>query len=253
MLAIAAFGGGPLLGAIAGLAPSRDDLALRHFYGRAFADIGRALGGALWNIAELLDQACLLVDAIARATYRSTVEPAASAAMDHRGRGASRRSARTSRSIARRHLRTTALALLLLAAALLAGTPQPASDAIALCSVWAAAPLWTWWTSRPQPDRHYDDVADADRGYLLDVARDSWRLFERYVGEDTHHLPPDNVQMTPHVMVANRTSPTNIGLYLLDGRVRAPFRMDRHRADAGALRANAGRRSRSCRATAATS
>ena len=34
-LAAVAFGGGPVLGALAGLAPSRDDLALRHFYRQA--------------------------------------------------------------------------------------------------------------------------------------------------------------------------------------------------------------------------
>ena len=40
-------------------------------------------------------------------------------------------------------------------------------------------------------------------------------LFERHVGPDSHDLPPDNVQTVPHLMVAQRTSPTNIGLYLL--------------------------------------
>ena len=84
-----------------------------------------------------------------------------------------------------------------------------------LCSVWAASPLWTWWVSRARRDRHYDVIAETDRDYLLGVARDSWRLFEQYVNVETHHLPPDNVQIVPHTMVANRTSPTNIGLYLL--------------------------------------
>ncbi len=250
ILAFAAFGGGPLLGAIAGLAPSRDDLALRHFYGRAFADIGRALGGALWNIAELLDQACLLVDAIARATYRSILSrrhllqwTTAAAAQAAAGTDL--------RSIARRHLRTTALALLLLAAALLAGTPSPLLTVV-LCSIWAATPLWIWWTSRLQPDRHYDNVANADRGYLLEVARDSWRLFERYVGEETHHLPPDNVQMTPHVMMANRTSPTNIGLYLLAVACARRFEWITPRRCWSAANERS-RRWRNCLATAVTS
>ncbi|MEO7246772.1 MAG: glucoamylase family protein, partial [Rubrivivax sp.] len=47
-----------------------------------------------------------------------------------------------------------------------------------------------------------------------DVARETWRFYERHVGPADHHLPPDNVQMTPQPMVAHRTSPTNIGLYL---------------------------------------
>jgi cyclic beta-1,2-glucan synthetase len=55
----------------------------------------------------------------------------------------------------------------------------------------------------------------ADRDYLATVARDTWRLFERCVVAGEHDLPPDNLQTAPHDMVAHRTSPTNIGLYLL--------------------------------------
>jgi cyclic beta-1,2-glucan synthetase len=68
-----AFGGGPLLGAIAGLAPSRDDVASDIFTGKALANVGRAVSAALWSMVQLLQQSMLLVDAIARAIYRSTV------------------------------------------------------------------------------------------------------------------------------------------------------------------------------------
>ena len=47
------------------------------------------------------------------------------------------------------------------------------------------------------------------------MARDTWEFFARHVGPQSHHLPPDNVQTLPQLMVAERTSPTNIGLYLL--------------------------------------
>ena len=47
------------------------------------------------------------------------------------------------------------------------------------------------------------------------LAVDTWRFYERYVTAADHHLPPDNVQFAPREMVAHRTSPTNIGLYLL--------------------------------------
>ena len=51
--------------------------------------------------------------------------------------------------------------------------------------------------------------------HLEGIARDTWRLFERCVGAQRQPLPPDNLQTLPHEMVAHRTSPTNIGLYLL--------------------------------------
>ena len=70
-----------------------------------------------------------------------------------------------------------------------------------------------------------------DRGYLLEVARDSWRLFERYVGEDTHCLPPDNIHRRRHtswwrIAPLPPTSPFSSFFFL-----RAPFRMDRHRTE----------------------
>lgn len=51
--------------------------------------------------------------------------------------------------------------------------------------------------------------------HLREVASTMWQFYERYVGEEDHHLPPDNVQFEPVERVAHRTSPTNIGLYLL--------------------------------------
>ena len=52
-------------------------------------------------------------------------------------------------------------------------------------------------------------------GTLSQLARETWRFFETYVDETGNHLPPDNVQLDPPLGPAMRTSPTNIGLYLL--------------------------------------
>jgi cyclic beta-1,2-glucan synthetase len=55
-----------------------------------------------------------------------------------------------------------------------------------------------------------DDVAE-----LRLVARRTWRYFEDHVTALDRELPPDNFQEHPAPVVAHRTSPTNIGLYLL--------------------------------------
>src|SRR4029078_9006626 len=47
------------------------------------------------------------------------------------------------------------------------------------------------------------------------VARRTWRFFETFVGPEDHALPPDNFQEDPAPVIAHRTSPTNMGLYLL--------------------------------------
>jgi cyclic beta-1,2-glucan synthetase len=47
------------------------------------------------------------------------------------------------------------------------------------------------------------------------VGRRTWRFFTTFVGDADHALPPDNFQEDPSPVVAHRTSPTNMGLYLL--------------------------------------
>lgn len=47
------------------------------------------------------------------------------------------------------------------------------------------------------------------------LARDTWHFFEIWVPMEGYGLPPDNVQIDPPAGAACRTSPTNIGLYLM--------------------------------------
>ena len=50
---------------------------------------------------------------------------------------------------------------------------------------------------------------------LRSQAADMWRYFSDYVTETENNLPPDNVQFSPVYRIAHRTSPTNIGMYLM--------------------------------------
>ena len=47
------------------------------------------------------------------------------------------------------------------------------------------------------------------------MARRTWRYFSDFVGEATSWLPPDNYQVSPRNHLALRTSPTNIGLWMV--------------------------------------
>ncbi|RPJ87648.1 MAG: hypothetical protein EHM18_00070, partial [Acidobacteria bacterium] len=58
-------------------------------------------------------------------------------------------------------------------------------------------------------------LSASDRTYLRVVARQTWRYFDDLVGPATNWLPPDNSQEALRIEVAERTSPTNIGLGLL--------------------------------------
>lgn len=203
---------GPLLGALAGLVPTRRSIELRHFFDVGFEELLRGLAGAAWQFVRLFAQSRLLVDAAVRALWRMAV---------------SRRhllewtTADQAQAQARYQLapflRAGALSTVLcLALAVAAHFTRHPWLAPALFLVWACAPLVAWWGSRvPHADAPAHPLSDDHRDYLTTLARDTWRFFEHAVGPDDHHLPPDNLQLEPEPTLAHRTSPTNIGMYLL--------------------------------------
>jgi cyclic beta-1,2-glucan synthetase len=212
-LVLAAYATGPLISAVAGFSPSRDDIAKLHFYRQAGVDLLRAVCGALWHLVQLLQEALLSADAIVRALYRMAVSrrhllqwtPAAVAQAS---------AARDFVPLLRRHRQEPLAAGALLLGLWAVGTPYPLW-ALVLCTLWGLSPVWTWWVSRPRGRGHGPALTAVDGAYLEGIARDTWRYFERCVSAQDRHLPPDNLQTAPHDMLARRTSPTNIGLYLL--------------------------------------
>ncbi len=81
---------------------------------------------------------------------------------------------------------------------------------------WALTPWIEPLLSRPRPASRRDRrVSPEHRLNLRRVARRTWRFFDTFVVADDNWLPPDNYQREPRGAVAHRTSPTNIGLYLL--------------------------------------
>ncbi|HEY8908159.1 MAG TPA: glucoamylase family protein, partial [Rhodoferax sp.] len=212
-LVMSAFSAGPLMGALAGLSPSRDDIAKRHFYRESLSDLARALLCGLWLLAELLQQSLASLDAITRALYRTLVSRRH--LLQWTTAAAAQAQASTLfKDVARQHWREPVLALVLLGVLLILPTPSPIL-AVLLCILWGAAPVWTWWVSRVCPLFAEEPLPATEQAYLHGIARDTWRLFERCVSPEDHHLPPDNLQVLPHDILAHRTSPTNIGMYLL--------------------------------------
>ena len=80
---------------------------------------------------------------------------------------------------------------------------------------WGAAPLAVKWLSRGREVGYKAPISASDDLYLRGVARETWRYFDDFVGPQTNWLPPDNYQEALTVEVAQRTSPTNMGLWLL--------------------------------------
>ncbi len=177
-------------------------------------DILQNLRQAGLGVMLLLDQALLSTDGIVRTGYRLLVSrrnllewtTMSQAVRRHRS-GSLRSSRRLSSS--------GWLALLLLV-----GVSWVARAsllwALPVILLWVAAPAVVGWLGRieqePPPDAQ---LTAAGRRRLRLLARKTWRFFDAFVTAEDNWLPPDNYQEDPRGVVAHRTSPTNIGLYLL--------------------------------------
>jgi cyclic beta-1,2-glucan synthetase len=92
--------------------------------------------------------------------------------------------------------------------------PEALAAAGPILAAWFLSPAVAFWVSQPRPAVEAPLNA-AERRELRRLARKTWGFFETFVSADDHGLPPDNYQEDPKGAVAHRTSPTNIGLYLL--------------------------------------
>ncbi len=87
--------------------------------------------------------------------------------------------------------------------------------ALGFAGLWVASPVFAWWISAsPVPPARLLVTPEETRA-LRRIARRTWRFFETTVTAADHMLPPDNFQEDPQPVLARRTSPTNIGVYLL--------------------------------------
>ncbi len=80
---------------------------------------------------------------------------------------------------------------------------------------WLVAPLVARSVSNPARLPRRQALTHEDRHRLRIMARQTWSFFDSFVTPEQNMLPPDNFQEIPNAVIANRTSPTNIGLYLL--------------------------------------
>ena len=59
------------------------------------------------------------------------------------------------------------------------------------------------------------EIKDEDSEFLKRIGRETWEYYRTFTDFKNNYLPPDNFQEYPYNGVANRTSPTNIGFYLI--------------------------------------
>lgn len=87
--------------------------------------------------------------------------------------------------------------------------------AVLFALFWAGSPAFAWLISRSAETEDKLEVSSEGVTQLRVIARRTWAYFETFVAAEHNWLPPDNFQEVPEPVVAHRTSPTNIGVYLL--------------------------------------
>ena len=207
-LAIPAF-----LPALFAIVPRRRGIHMARHLRMLGADLRVAALQTFFSLAFLADQAWRMLDAMARTltrlavTRRHLLEWTTAA-----------QSARAPRLDLQGFYRQMAGGIALgLATAAIALLFSPASWPLVLPFVllWLAAPALALWASRSPAAAQRDTLSVSEAGELRLIARHTWRFFETFVTPADNMLPPDNFQESPRPAVAHRTSPTNIGLYLL--------------------------------------
>jgi cyclic beta-1,2-glucan synthetase len=204
-----------------GLIPRRRGISKRSHLRAVADDIFVALSQAFLAITMLAHQAWLMADAVVRTlgrlyvAKRSLLEwvPAAQAGygVDLRLRAFYR------------HLRWGVVLAVLAGLLVVVLAPGAWPVATPFILLWALSPVVAWRMSLPpKPVEAQILFPDETRSLRL-LARRTWRFFETFVSEEENSLPPDNFQEDPEPALAHRTSPTNLGLYLLSTTVAHDF------------------------------
>ena len=203
----------PLLPAMAGIFPHRAGVSLRNHFRTVGGDFALGLLQSAFLITFLAHQAWIMVDAVARTLFRLFIS------RSHLLEWVTAAQATDDFQFDRRRLALQIVASVtsagVAAVALYFSGQQSWIIAAPLIVLWALSPLVAHWASLPPPASGHLSVTPADALALRLVARRTWRFFEKFVTADDNMLPPDNFQEDPSPIVAHRTSPTNLGLYLL--------------------------------------
>jgi len=204
----------PLLPVLIDFLPRRRQVSMISHLRGMWTDFRLACWQMSLALVFLAHQAWVMTDAIARSLYRLTV---------------SRRHLLewTSTALSKDfydykttafYRRMMSVPLLAFSTALLTSTFGSAAQSLAsfpFVFLWLICPWIAQRISLRARVEKLRQLSAEDRRLFRLVARKTWRFFETFVTSEHHHLPPDNFQEIPRPVVAHRTSPTNIGLYLL--------------------------------------
>ena len=203
----------PLLPIVTGMLPTRRGFSRRSHLRNLMRDTVLALTQLLFTISFLARVAYLALDAIARTLFRVFLSRRhllewvtfAQSSYTKRGGGISVLVFQLTGSLAFAGFA---------AGAILWRSPTNLPTSTPFLVLWALSPVIARWASQSPKTEPHLEISQSDTSALRLAARRTWLFFENFITEADNWLPPDNFQENPKPVVAHRTSPTNIGLYL---------------------------------------
>ena len=203
----------PLLPAIAGIVPRRAGVSLRNHLRSVRGDFALGLVQSAFLITFLAHQAWIMVDAVTRTLFRLFIR------RRHLLEWVTSAQSQDNSEFDRRGLIPQIAASVactgLFGVILFVFEKRTWPLALPFLTLWIVSPFVARWASLPPSAPGHLSVTPADALELRLVARRTWRFFENFVAAEDNMLPPDNFQEVPRPVIAHRTSPTNLGLYLL--------------------------------------
>ncbi len=196
-----------------GIVPERSGVTLRSHFAALGRDVALAFAQIALSVVFLADTAATMLDAIVRTVWRLLV----SRRNMLEWMTAARSGGGAQPSLLQHYRRRIAGVLLGLGLCGLAAVfnPQILVLIAPFAIAWLAAPAIARGISLPKAAGIPAPLTDQQAQSLRLIARRTWRYFETFVTAEENYLPPDNFQEVPKPAIATRTSPTNIGLYLL--------------------------------------
>jgi len=188
----------------------------------SFSKVAHDLLRAFVEAALLPYQAGLALDAILRVGYRRIIS--------HRGllewTSARRMRGKTPRRLPRLLVAMGLVSLFSGVAGWSVSRWMPAGlwPASPWLMLWFLSPLVGWLLNlRPKAKTMQSQLPEGENKFLRAITRRTWRYFSDFVSDATSWLPPDNYQVSHQNKAAMRTSPTNIGLWMLSALAASDF------------------------------
>lgn len=204
----------PLLPVLIDFLPRRRHVAMRSHLRGVWTDLRLAFWQISLAIVFLAHQAWVMTDAIVRTLYRLTVSHRHLLEWTTTAHSKDFYDYKTT-AFYRRMKSVPLLAFKTVVLTFLFGAAALRWASLPFVFLWILCPWIAQRISLRSRTENLRRLSAKDRHLFRLIARRTWRFFETFVTAEEHHLPPDNFQEIPQSVLARRTSPTNIGLYLL--------------------------------------